>query len=75
MKRLIVRFVKIINPSIFNDLPNIENEEQSDNENYTDWQLDVPVVLIFFNRVDTTQKVFNIIRQAKPPKLFVICEE
>ena len=65
---------ELINPSIFNDLPNIENEEQSDNENYTDWQLDVPVVLIFFNRVDTTQKVFNIIRQAKPPKLFVICD-
>jgi len=47
----------------------IENKEQNDN-----WKLDIPVVLIFFNRVDTTQKVFNVIRQVKPPKLFVICD-
>ncbi|GEM_PF-4925566 len=33
-----------------------------------------PVVLIVFNRPDTTEKVFEAIRQAKPPKLFVIAD-
>lgn len=33
-----------------------------------------PVALIIFNRSDTTQKVFERIRQAKPPKLFVIAD-
>jgi hypothetical protein len=33
-----------------------------------------PVALIIFNRSDTTKKVFERIRQAKPPKLFVIAD-
>lgn len=40
----------------------------------SNWQLKTPVVLIIFNRTDTTQKVFDAIREAKPPKLFVICD-
>jgi hypothetical protein len=33
-----------------------------------------PVAFIIFNRPDTTAKVFELIRQAKPPKLFVIAD-
>jgi len=32
------------------------------------------VVLIIFNRPDTTKTIFEAIRQAKPPKLFVIAD-
>ena len=38
------------------------------------WQLKTPVVLIIFNRPDTTQKVFNAIREAKPPQLLVVAD-
>ena len=31
----------------------------------------VPVLLLIFNRPDTTQKVFDIIKQVKPSKLYV----
>src|SRR4028118_433764 len=33
-----------------------------------------PVVLIIFNRPAQTEKVFEVIRQAKPPKLLVIAD-
>ncbi len=33
-----------------------------------------PVVVIIFKRTDTTEKVFEAIRLAKPPKLFVIAD-
>jgi hypothetical protein len=33
-----------------------------------------PVVLLIFNRPDTTEKVFEAIRQAKPPKFFVVAD-
>ena len=33
-----------------------------------------PVAFIIFNRPDTTKRVFDAIRQAKPPKLFVIAD-
>jgi hypothetical protein len=33
-----------------------------------------PVAFIIFNRPDTTARVFEAIRQAKPPKLFVIAD-
>jgi hypothetical protein len=33
-----------------------------------------PVVFLIFNRPDTTEKVFNVIRQAKPQKLFVVAD-
>lgn len=39
-----------------------------------DWQLKTPVVLIIFNRPDTTEKVFRTIAQAKPPKLLVVAD-
>ena len=31
-----------------------------------------PVAFIIFNRTDTTARVFEAIRQAQPPQLFVI---
>ncbi|MBE9116598.1 glycosyltransferase family 2 protein [Lusitaniella coriacea LEGE 07157] len=40
----------------------------------TDFQLKTPVALIIFNRPQTTEKVFEAIRQAKPPMLFVIAD-
>ncbi|MGD1711994.1 bifunctional glycosyltransferase/class I SAM-dependent methyltransferase, partial [Dapis sp. BLCC M172] len=40
----------------------------------TEFQLTTPVVLIIFNRPDTTEKVFEAIRQVKPPQLFVIAD-
>lgn len=39
-----------------------------------DWQFNTPVALIIFNRPQTAEKVFEAIRQAKPPKLFVIAD-
>ena len=39
-----------------------------------DWQLKTPVAFIIFKRPDTTEKVFEAIRQAKPPKLLVIAD-
>jgi len=36
--------------------------------------LTTPVLFIIFNRPDTTQKVFNAIRQAKPKQLFVAAD-
>jgi hypothetical protein len=33
-----------------------------------------PVAFIIFNRPDTTKRVFEAIRQAKPPKLFIIAD-
>ena len=33
-----------------------------------------PVLFVIFNRPDTTQKVFNAIRQAKPKQLFVAAD-
>ena len=38
------------------------------------WQLRTPVVLIIFNRTDTTQRVFDAIREVKPLKLLVISD-
>jgi hypothetical protein len=40
----------------------------------TQWQFNTPVVFIIFNRPQTTQKVFEVIRQVQPPKLFVIAD-
>ncbi len=39
-----------------------------------DWQLKTPVAFIIFKRPDTTEKVFEAIRQAQPPKLLVIAD-
>ncbi|WP_293078976.1 methyltransferase domain-containing protein [Okeania sp. SIO3B5] len=40
----------------------------------TQFKLTTSVVLIIFNRPDTTAKVFEVIRQVKPPQLFVIAD-
>jgi hypothetical protein len=39
-----------------------------------DLQLTTPVALLIFNRPDTTARVFEAIRQAKPPKLLVVAD-
>jgi predicted O-linked N-acetylglucosamine transferase (SPINDLY family) len=39
-----------------------------------EWQLQAPVCLIIFKRPDTTEKVFEVIRQVKPSKLLVIAD-
>jgi hypothetical protein len=39
-----------------------------------DFQLKTPVAFLIFNRPDTTEKVFEAIRQAKPPKLLVVAD-
>ena len=39
-----------------------------------DWQLKTPVAFLIFNRPDTTEKVFEAICQAKPPKLLVVAD-
>ena len=36
--------------------------------------VDVPVLLIFFNRSDTFKKVFEAVRKARPSKLFLACD-
>ena len=40
----------------------------------SDWQLKTPVAFFIFKRPDTTQKVFEQIRRAKPPKLLVVAD-
>ncbi len=39
-----------------------------------DLQLTTPVALLIFNRPDTTARVFEAIRQAKPPQLLVVAD-
>jgi hypothetical protein len=39
-----------------------------------DYQLKTPVTFIIFKRPDKTERVFEAIRQAKPPQLFVIAD-
>jgi len=39
-----------------------------------EWQVQVPVALLIFNRPDTTARVFETIRQARPPKLLVVAD-
>jgi hypothetical protein len=40
----------------------------------TDWQLQTPVGLIFFNRPESTARVFEEIRRARPPKLMLAAD-
>lgn len=40
----------------------------------SNWQLKTPVVLILFKRPNTTKRVFEEIRKAKPPKLLAIAD-
>lgn len=36
--------------------------------------LQTPVLFIIFNRIDTAQQVFNVIRQVQPTKLYIACD-
>lgn len=38
------------------------------------FQLNVPIIFIIFNRKDTTQKVFDVIKKVKPPILLVVAD-
>lgn len=38
------------------------------------WKIDIPVFMIFFNRPDSFEHVFEAVRQAKPSKLFLACD-
>lgn len=38
------------------------------------WQLQTPVAFLIFNRPDTTARVFEEIRRARPPKLLVVAD-
>lgn len=38
------------------------------------FELKTPVAMIIFNRPDTTKEVFEAIRKAKPPKLYIISD-
>ncbi|MDB9306649.1 glycosyltransferase [Nodularia spumigena CS-591/12] len=48
--------------------------ETSNYEYEDNWQLTTPVAFLIFNRPDTTARVFEAIRQAKPPKLLVVAD-
>lgn len=43
-------------------------------ENIITQPINTPVVMIIFNRYDNAKKVFNQIKKAQPPKLFVIAD-
>src|SRR5215218_5055729 len=38
------------------------------------WQQKSPVALLIFNRPDKTEAVFEVVREAKPPKLLVVAD-
>jgi hypothetical protein len=39
-----------------------------------DWHLTTPVAFLIFNRPDTTARVFEEIRRARPPRLLVVAD-
>ena len=43
-------------------------------ENGMEFRLNIPVVFCVFSRLDTTKLVFEKIREAKPPRLYVVCD-
>jgi hypothetical protein len=40
----------------------------------SEFKLNTPVALLIFNRPDTTERVFNAIAKARPPKLLVVAD-
>ena len=40
----------------------------------SDFQVKTPVAFLIFNRPDTTARVFETIRRARPPKLLVVAD-
>jgi tetratricopeptide (TPR) repeat protein len=53
---------------------NSQKESAKEASSPKKFQLKTPICLIIFKRPDTTEKVFEAIRQAKPPKLLVIAD-
>jgi hypothetical protein len=39
-----------------------------------DWELRAPVAMLIFNRPETTARVFERVREARPPKLLVVAD-
>lgn len=39
-----------------------------------DWQLQIPVAMIVFNRPDTTRRVLDVVRLVRPPQLLVVAD-
>jgi glycosyltransferase involved in cell wall biosynthesis len=64
--------MQITNPKLNQE--NIKKNNLESKKNEDNWQLTTPVALLMFNRPDTTQKVFDAIRQAKPPQLLVVAD-
>lgn len=48
--------------------------EVSDDQYDDNWQLTTPVGFLIFNRPETTARVFEAIRKAKPPKLLIVAD-
>ena len=46
----------------------------SEDQNDRGWHLTTPVAFLIFNRPETTARVFETIRQAKPPKLLIVAD-
>ncbi|WP_255427214.1 methyltransferase domain-containing protein [Sphaerospermopsis sp. LEGE 00249] len=64
-----------IEQKIKHNLAKIAGLQSSVNYEYDDnWQLTTPVGFLIFNRPETTARVFEAIRQAKPPKLLVVAD-
>ena len=38
------------------------------------FELQTPVLFLVFNRLDTTKQVFEAVRQAQPPRLYVAAD-
>ncbi|MCU0566341.1 MAG: glycosyltransferase family 2 protein [Oculatellaceae cyanobacterium Prado106] len=49
-------------------------ESQFSQDQPSEYQLKTPVVFVIFKRVETTERVFQAIRQARPAQLFVIAD-
>jgi hypothetical protein len=43
-------------------------------DDVSEWQLQTPVAFLIFNRPETTARVFEEIRRARPPKLVVVAD-
>lgn len=76
-------YFKINNPKpiAIKDIPeremrveDLSNAATSLLEQEDEFQVKTPICLIIFNRPESTEKIFEAIRQAKPPKLLVIAD-
>ena len=44
------------------------------NNNFKKTKFETPVLFLVFNRPETTSKVFEMIRKAKPPRIYIACD-